>query len=567
MERKGISNVDNAYYWELKQSLSKFVVRVIILAAFIFGSSTNIIGAKIKLSGSASLRINSSVILSATSIENNSTGTILNNGTIELTGNIINNNGTLIDASSTGTIKIKGTSGQQTITGTSGCEFYGTVEINNTDGLAFTDDATGASQSIPGNLTFTQGKLTLNAFNLTLGANDPTGVGASAYIVTNSTGIVKRSVPGDGSTNVLYPIGNSAYNPVTLQNSAIATTDNYGIRVVDSKPGSFSGTTNIVDRSWIITEYVAGGSDLTVTTQWNSGEELTNFDRTKSMLGVTTDDGANVTWGTPAAAGGSDPYTQSISGITTLGTFMVGDEFYDGILLDLKIWLAGAYNTTNDNMDKTLNTEGLLPLTDPYSLSTTVSAVPTNAVDWVKIELRDKTDNTSVLYSFARFVDQDGQIIEENETNFKMKGVTRDSYYIAVLHRNHMGIISNSTIDLNGASPTLSFQSAQATAWQDGAITTNDAMKEVETGVFGLWDGDANADGEIQYEGSGPDRITILNTVGVSTPTNSISATYSPVDTNMDGNIQYEGGNPDRVSILNVVGVSTPTQSFTAHLP
>jgi hypothetical protein len=35
----------------------------------------------------------------------------------------------------------------------------------------------------------------------------------------------------------------------------------------------------------------------------------------------------------------------------------------------------------------------------------------------------------------------------------------------------------------------------------------------------------------------------------------------------MDAQVQYEGPNPDRLTMLNTVGVSTPAKILTAHLP
>jgi hypothetical protein len=535
-------------------------MKKVLMLAFLFGSAISV-HAQLVLSTDSQLIVNSGSVVVANDVTC-SGGTIKNNGDVSVLGDITNNDGALMDATSSGTLTFEGSSAQE-ITGTASCTFYGTVDINNSNGVALTNTSTGNHQTIAGTLNFTSGKLTLNGFNLTLGATDPTGADASAYIVTNSSGGVLRSVPADGATNVLFPVGNSTYNPLALQNSATATTDNYSVKVTDSKPANFTGTTHIVNRSWVVTEEAAGGSDLTVTTQWSGSQELTDFDRTSSAVGTTPDNGTTVTWGSSSAASGSDPYANTTAGITSTGIYMVGDAYYSGLVVDLQAFLAGAYNTTNHNMDKTLN--ALLPLTDPYDGTTTVASIPATAVDWIKVELRD-TDRATVLHSFARFIDQNGQIINEDGTDCKMTGVTTGSYYIAILHRNHFGVVSNSTVNLAG-SPSLSFKSAQATAWQDVLVSTNAAMKEVETSVFALWDGDANGDGEVQYEGGDPDRVSILNAVGVSTPTNIINSTYSSNDVNLDGNVQYEGGNPDRVSVLNVIGVSTPTRSFSAHIP
>lgn len=535
-------------------------MKKVLLLAFLFGSAFSVY-AQLVLSSGSQLVVNSGSVVVANDVTNNG-GTITNNGDVSILGNVTNNSGALMAGTSAGTLTFEGTSAQE-ITGTTSSTFYGTVDINNASGVALTATTTGADQTIDGTLNFTSGLLTLNGFNLTLGTTDPTNADASKYIVTNGTGMLKRSVPADGSTTVTYPVGNSAYNPISLQNSATATTDNYAVKVSDSKPTNFAGNEHIVNRSWEITEEVADGSNLTVTTQWNSGEELTDFDRTASTVGVTNDNGTTVSWGSNSSATGSDPYSNTTSGITSTGTFMVGDSYYSGLVLDLQAFLAGAYNTTNHNMDNSLN--ALLPLTDPYDGTTTVASVPATAVDWIMIELRD-ADRTTVLHSFARFIDQDGQIINEDGTDCKMTGVTSGSYYIAILHRNHFGVVSNSTVNLAG-SPSLSFKGAQATAWQDGSIATNSAMKEVETDVFALWDGDANGDGQVAYNGAANDRSAVLTEVGVATPGNTVLDTYSDNDVNMDGDVIYNGAGSDRSAILTVIGVSTPGVVYSAHVP
>ncbi len=532
-----------------------------LLGVFALFSMTTFGQEGLYMTGDASITVNGGASLIVGNLYNTSTGVIENNGTIEVAGNVQNDGSALFDAASTGTVVFNGTAAQE-ITGTVPVHFYGNVELDNAAGVALTNTATGADAFMYGGFTFTNGLFTLNGFNLTTAAN-AVGADAARYFVTNGTGSLKRSVPADGATNVVFSVGNSVFNPVILQNSATATTDVYGVIVADSKPANFAGTDHIVDRSWLITEDVAGGSDLTLTTQWNGTDELDPFDRANSAHGVTNDNGSTVSWGSFNAAGGTDPYALTSTGISVMGTFMVGDDTYNtAINIDLKIFLAGAYNAANHNMDNNLN--ALLPLTDPY-LGTTVTAIPASAVDWVKVELRDKNDRSNVLYEFARFIDQNGQIINENESNCALPGVTRDSYYIAVMHRNHFGVVSNNTVDLNG-SPTLSFQNGQATAWQDAAITTNAAMMEVETGVFALWSGDVNGDGQLSYIGGNNDRSAILGVVGITTPGDPLLATYNNADVNMDGNVNYIGAGNDGLFILSTLGAS-PGSVYYSHLP
>jgi hypothetical protein len=500
----------------------------------------------------------STVIADHGIVNNGGTINIATGSTLEIQGDLENNTSPLFENSSAGTIRFNGTTAQE-ITGDTDAEFYGTIEIDNSTGVTIN----GSDQTIHGTLKFTNGNLTLGDYDLTLD-NDVTTPGTNGYIQTNAAGAAIRIV-SNNETPVLFPVGDGAYNPVTLQNGTGATPDAYLVRVVDAEPAN-SSTDHFVDRSWVVNELVPGGSELTVTPQWNSAEELTDFDNSNCSVGLTTDNGTNYQWGQTSAAAGSDPYTQSGSTFTTVGTFAVGDYYYAGKTLNLKFFLAAAYNGTD--MNKTLNTDGLIPLEDPYGLSPDATSIPTDAVDWVTVQLRDATTTSTVVTEFSCFVDVDGNLLDrDGDLGATISGTPLTNYYVSVLHRNHFGVMSSSPINLASSTPLYDFTTGQGQAWQDPAITTNAAMKEVSTGVYGLWNGDANHDGEVQYEGGNPDRVTVLNAVGSSTPTVEIGPIYSPTDVNMDGKIQYEGDNPERVSILNVIGASTPTVAFTAHLP
>ena len=509
---------------------------------------------QLSLSSSSNIIINNGAAIVVNDIENTS-GNIENNGTLTITEDVANNSGGLFDNTSTGTVNFSGGSAQ-TITGTSTLHFYGTLDINNTNGISIS----GSDQQIHGSLIFTEGNISLNNYNLEIGTTDPTGASASSYIATNGTGELKRTI---GANDVIFPVGNSSYNPIMLNNSG--SSDTYGVRVVDHEPENASNP-HMVDRSWVVSESTPGNSNLAVTPQWNQDEELTGFDRTNSVVGLTTDSGTNYSWGSSGNATGTDPYTHIGSGFTIVGEFTMGDDFYSGIVVDLKVFLMSAYSTSTHKMTTSLNTAGLLPTTDPYGLGITVTSVPTAAVDWVKIELRDKNDHTSILYSFARFIDENGQVIEEDGSNLKLKEVPKDSYYIAIIHRNHLGVISNSTVNLD-SSPILDFTGDLSKAWDDPGITTNNAMKEAETGVYALWCGDANSDGTVSYNGTGNDRTTILTQVGENTPGNTVQDTYSANDVNMDGKVKYNGAGSDRSTILSVIGVSTPNSVCEEHLP
>ncbi|SFI09405.1 beta strand repeat-containing protein [Halpernia frigidisoli] len=150
-------------------------------------------------------------------------------------------------------------------------------------------------------LDFINGKLTLGANNLTIGSAGTTVNTTSAkYIVTNSTGQLKRIV---GASNILFPVGNSSYNPITFNNSG--TTDVYGVKVLDGALTTGVDNTKTINRSWITTETVSGGSNLSVFAQYNSGEENSGYSAsTNNFIGFY--DGLSFTQ-VAATSAGSNP--------------------------------------------------------------------------------------------------------------------------------------------------------------------------------------------------------------------------------------------------------------------
>jgi hypothetical protein len=181
----------------------------------------------------------------------------------------------------------------------------------------------GAATAIGSTLTLTTGKLILSSFNLTMNPGATISGGSSAcYVQTNSTGRLIQTV---GASNVNFPVGNTAYNPISLANSGVS--DTYGVIAKDGASGNELDASKIVLRNWDVTEGVAGGSNLTVNLNWNApvaqtGEEAVNFVRGASQKYIGL---YNAGWTTQnATLSGSNPYQYSASGFATVGTFEAG---------------------------------------------------------------------------------------------------------------------------------------------------------------------------------------------------------------------------------------------------
>ncbi len=196
----------------------------------------------------------------------------------------------------------------------------GTITINNSAGVTLTN-ATST-----GTLAFTAGSLPLGANNLTVNTAI-TGATAARYVQTNGAGTLTMSVPNT-NTAVLFPVGNSAYNPVTFTQTASGTTDNFSVRVVDGAPiYTPSDATLAINRMWVVTEGTAGGNGgLTVATQANSADPVgANYSAgSGNVIGLTSNGPG--TWTTEVAAtnSGGNPFTYTAALAPAATTYALG---------------------------------------------------------------------------------------------------------------------------------------------------------------------------------------------------------------------------------------------------
>jgi len=489
-------------------------------------------------------------------------GSIEIDGSVNLKGNFINNGGS-VATGSTGLLAFNGTAAQE-ITGSQSTTFWCAVQVNNGNGVALTNTVTGAHQFLDSTLTLTNGKVTLNAFNLTLSNEGVSGASASKYVVTNSTGQLKAPVI---NTNYLFPVGSTtSYNPLMLNETG--TSDTYGVIFTGSTPVNWTPTDHAVNGNWAVTEAVPTGSDLNVTPQWNGGppQEQTNFDRYDCAVGITTDNGATVAWGASSSAGGTNPYTQTGTGFTLAGNdkFMVADYFFEGIDLDLDVFLAGPYS--GSTMSTALLAANKIPLNDPYGNSTTVASIPSGTVDWIEVQLRDSGTPGNIIKKYSFFVDNNGNVTSTNGTlGTKLTEVAKSQYYVAVKHRNHLGAMTANTIDFTtGSSFAFDFSAG-------ASLNGTNPMRNMGGGIYALWAGDANQDGQVIFQGQSndPNSISIAVLADVGNPggqfTWPINNVYSPLDVNMDGSIIFQGGgnDPNDISITVLNHPGNPGGQFT----
>ncbi len=219
----------------------------------------------------------------------------------------------------------------------------------------------------------------------------------------------------------------------------------------------------------------------------------------------------------------------------TAGYGVMADLWFDSLrtvlplLVDVKVFLEGPYDDEGNAMSTALNSGEYLPLMDPYSQGETVGSIPSSdIVDWVLVELRDKTNASTVIASRAGFIKNNGEIVDINGiSKLNFSGIPFDDYYIVVKHRNHLAVMSNSPVTLGDYTLTYNFTTGSG-QFAGGSI----GAKEIGSGVWGMIAGNSDGNKSISFG----DFNAVSN--------NLFQIGYKLGDHNMNGSVSVTDYNP-----------------------
>lgn len=250
----------------------------------------------------------------------------------------------------------------------------------------------------------------------------------------------------------------------------------------------------------------------------------------------------------------------------------------NAVALNIKVLLEGPYEGAG-LMGDALRAAGVIPTTEPYtgmgfvqtgggggeSVSPAVlGATGNNAiVDWVLVELRSTTTPSQVLATRCGLLQRDGDVTGLDGVNSLVAAASTGNYYVAVRHRNHLGIMTGAPVALSGTATTIDFRLAGTPVWG------TQGRKDLGGGYMGLWGGNVFRDGNVsllKYTGTNNDRDPILSTIGGTTP-NAVVSGYLREDVNLSGQVKYTGSANDRDPILVNVGSTVPTSVRAEQLP
>jgi gliding motility-associated-like protein len=180
--------------------------------------------------------------------------------------------------------------------------------------------------SISSQMKFYSAPFDIGGYSLTT-SGAITGLGASAYIKTSSSGLYKQTV---STSPVLFGIGNTTYNPVSITNNSGAA-DEFGVNVQSEARqtlGNWWETTlgyNTIQRLWSITKTNAnGGSGVTITFNWNASDTKNGTVNTPALFYYNSGVWTKITTGVTVS--GNSLTLTGYTGTLSDKKFAIGDS-------------------------------------------------------------------------------------------------------------------------------------------------------------------------------------------------------------------------------------------------
>jgi hypothetical protein len=217
------------------------------------------------------------------------------------------------------------------------------------------------------------------------------------------------------------------------------------------------------------------------------------------------------------------------------------------IRINPKLFLQGPIlNPANAGlMNDDLRIASYLPTTSPYADAATCDVSVFNItgndaiVDWVWIELRDKTDDTSVILSQSALLQRDGDVVATDGVSYINPSVSADAYFVVVNHKNHLGIMTKTPVNIAATALPVIIDFTDINTETYG---TPQAQVTLASGSKALWAGDVNGDGVVNFSGDvnriAVDVILFPENASFSTSYDFVDG-YFQSDVLLDGNVSF----------------------------
>jgi Concanavalin A-like lectin/glucanases superfamily len=311
---------------------------------------------------------------------------------------------------------------------------------------------------------------------------------------------------------VVSPTGNRTYTlvSVTPTSGGTAIGNLYGsVPIVVNAP-----VTPSVSIAASPTNVICPGANVTFTAMTlNTGGGSINYNFKKG--GTSIQSGASNTYSNNALAN-NDIITCEItitSGACLLSNTATSNSITMNVSTDCtprlnaKVFIEGAYNSNTGLMNDGLMVNNKVPTNQPYN---TLSFSGVNyegteqisqyaslnqggnvIVDWILIELRNATTPSTIVAKRAALLQRDGDIVDVDGTSsVEFTDVPIGTYHVVIRHRLCLATRTATAVSLlNGNVISLNFT--------NNSNALSGSMKSLSGGVYALYSGDTDRDGDI----------------------------------------------------------------------
>lgn len=423
-------------------------------------------------------------------------GTLTNDGNLKVQGNYANT-GSYTGVGSAGVLEIYGT-GSSNIT--PGASSIPNLLVNKTDAASVVKLM--ASTTVTNGFTLTNGVFTTDplvtpAVALISPAATPYTFAAGKEVV----GSVRRTGWTAGSSRVF-----NATHMQVATNGGVTPTDLTVTMIPQSAGGDPSQNEREVKRKFNFSQTGGSGFTADIRYPYLTGELNTNTEANLVPWGLVASE-----WNgrlTPVTRDGGNDWV-STAGLTATEfgqEWKLADPNYT---MNVTANLRGPWN--GSAMVTSVRDAGTLPLSQPYNTTPfnyagteSVGAIPANVVDWILIEHRKPTSGLPQDALFATVTGRQAGFVLNTGAIVGLDGVTpitvpitkQGTSFVAVRHRNHLGVLSNA-IASNAAGTFTNDFTVLANAYKPAGSPSDPLVLLSGGAEYGLWAGDANKNGSV----------------------------------------------------------------------
>ncbi|WP_020558677.1 cadherin domain-containing protein [Thiofilum flexile] len=451
-----------------------------------------------------------------------------------------------------------------------------------------------ASVTIPENTTAVTTVTATDADNDVLTYTITGGADAAKFTLNSSTGVLVFNTAPDYETPTDVGADNNYEVQVTVsdgkggtdvQDLTITVTDVLEniAPIITSNGGGDTASVTIPENTTAVTTVTATDADndvLTYTITGGADAAKFTLDPSSGVLVFNT----APDYENPTDVGADNNYEVQVTVSDGKGGTDVQDltitvtDVADGIvMLQVKGFLQGPFNSETRLMQDSLRALGQIPTAQPYNVtpfnytgteqlnSTLLTVTGFDAiVDWVLVELRSASNPATLVARQAALLQRDGDVItaDTGSTDLSFSSITAGDYYVVLRHRNHLSVMTAGVITLSPTPTLVDFTSpATATYGNNPRLISDVAL---------MWSGDDNKSNQVIANGPSNDINGVLGAVLVYPENtllngNYLLAGYRDTDVDLNGYTLFAGPSNDTNIIIGNVLLHPDNSTFSAN--